>query len=167
MSSRSLFLSIALSATPFTLHADTVYTYTGSDFDRFDYANTSYSTSDFVSVSFDLAAPLAPNLVTQLVLPTIYTVSDGVETVFPSMVSGSAFIFSTDASGDIIDWNLVFEQYDTDRLTFAYWHPDIMYGEDGSIDTTETAPGIQMLRVLGIRIQHHPPRCLSHRPHCC
>jgi hypothetical protein len=124
MSSRSYLLSIALSVVPLTLHADTVYTYTGNDFDRFDYANTSYSTSDFVSLSFDLAAPLGPNLVTQIVLPTIYTVSDGVETVYPSMVSGSAFIFSTDASGNIIDWNLVFEQFDTYRLILPTGIPD-------------------------------------------
>jgi hypothetical protein len=109
MSSRSYLLSMALLVMPLSMHADTVYTYVGNDFDRFDYANTSYSTSDFVSLSFDVAAPLAPNLSTQIVIPTNYTVSDGVESLDPSMVSGSAFIFSTDASGNIIDWNLVFE----------------------------------------------------------
>ncbi len=35
----------------------------GNDFNTFDYANTSYSTSDFIRVSFDLAVPLVANLI--------------------------------------------------------------------------------------------------------
>jgi hypothetical protein len=93
MSSRSYLLSIALLVMPLRMYADTVYTYTGNNFDNFDYANTSYSTFDFISLSFDVVAPLAASLSTVPVTPTSYTVSDGVETWNQMTVSESVFIF--------------------------------------------------------------------------
>jgi hypothetical protein len=119
---------------PLRMYADTVYTYTGNNFDNFDYANTSYSTSDFISLSFDVEAPLAANLSTVMLTPTSYTVSDGVETLNQMTVSESIFIFSTDASGNINDWNLVFEILDEDRAILTYWHPGLIDGGDASLN---------------------------------
>jgi hypothetical protein len=129
---RSHLLSIALLLMPLPIYADTVYTYTGNNFDAFDYANTSYSPSDFISFFFDVAAPLAADF-SGVITPISYTVSDGVETLNQATVPETFFGITTDASANIINWNILFLQLSTDRQLFSFWDPELV-GEDGSLD---------------------------------
>jgi hypothetical protein len=105
--------------------ADTVYTYTGNPY---QVASYSYTTSDFISGSFTVATSLAPNLSDYAVAPIASDFSDGVES------SASLDIHvSTDASGDIVQWILIF-----DTATFggamveSVFDPSSVYGEDSA-----------------------------------
>jgi hypothetical protein len=105
---RSLVLSAALLVLPLPLMADTIYTYTGNPFDEFEPASP-YSTSDFVSGSFTAASPLAANVTDFTVTPASYTFSDGLQSANNSNSAPTSFLVSTNASGDIVSWLLVFE----------------------------------------------------------
>ncbi len=111
---RSLILSAALLALPFPLMADTIYTYTGNPFNEFESPNSSalpyptspspYTTSDFVSGSFTVATPLAPNLSADFITPISYSFSDGIQ---PSTgATYTVFEVWTNASGDITQWDV-------------------------------------------------------------
>ena len=80
----------------------TTYQYTGNPFTQ---VSDPYTTSDFVTVMMTLAAPLPPNMFDIQVTPTAFTLSDGVQTLtnFANVVNAT-FLFSTDASGAIIQW---------------------------------------------------------------
>jgi hypothetical protein len=74
----SHLIGILILATMGTLaRADVVYTYTGNPFTS---VLGSYTTSDFVSVSFTLATPLGPNFAFAFISPTDFTFSDGQQT---------------------------------------------------------------------------------------
>jgi hypothetical protein len=93
-------LALPLVADPMT------YTYTGNDFVA---VGGGYTTSDFVSGYFTLAAPLPDNLVfsNDNISPTAYSFSDGVQT-FSSLAppTNITFDIATDASGTIIRWDI-------------------------------------------------------------
>ena len=128
---RSYLLSIALLIMPLPLLGDTVYTYTGNHFNTFEFGPTSYSTTaDFISVSFELPNLLPTILPSEYIYPTIYSVSDGVESFNQTTLSPIhvGIIVSTDASGNINFWDIVFE---TGRDVYTYWDP-VPAGEEGS-----------------------------------
>jgi len=111
---KSLLLSSALIILPLPAIADTVYTYTGNNFTLLDGA--SYSTSDKISGSVDLATPLQTNLYVDPVTPVSFSFSDGSHLF--SDVNSTAFLgFSTDASGKIIGWDLAI--YDSSLVIFT------------------------------------------------
>jgi hypothetical protein len=98
--------------------ASTSYTYTGNDFTTITCVGNcpgpAYSTSDFISGSFTLSSPLAPNLDEVSIFPSSFTFTDGPDT----FTSGDPLIsvcncspsfsnFSTDASGNITAWNIM------------------------------------------------------------
>jgi hypothetical protein len=99
-----LFCGLVLATLPLTAAwADTIYTYTGNHFDAFDYTLKGYSSSDFISLLFDVASPLAPNLSSEVIIPTSFSIT-GFETLNNVTDPLSAFVFSTDASGKIEWW---------------------------------------------------------------
>jgi hypothetical protein len=83
--------------------AATVYDYTGQGF---AVAIFPYTTSDRISGSLTLSNPLAGNLNSQVVTPTAFSFSDGVQT-FDQTNSTPVFIFSTDASGNVTQWDVI------------------------------------------------------------
>jgi hypothetical protein len=87
----------------------TTYQYTGNPF---TVATGPYSTSDFVTAMVTLAAPLGANMPLTQVIPTAFTLSDGVQTITnngPGFVFFTSFLFATDASGAISMWSVVVE----------------------------------------------------------
>lgn len=102
-----LFGPLALFVLALPAMADPVtYTYTGNDFVA---VVGSYTTSDFVSGYFTLAAPLPDNLAfsNNNVSPTAYSFSDGVQTFSSvSPPTNVTFDIATDASGNIIQWDI-------------------------------------------------------------
>jgi len=89
-------------------YADTVYTYTGNSFTT---VQAPYTTSDFISGSFTVAAPLAANIPFAFanVTPLAYSFSDGLFTytdkTSPALDS-VVFSLSTNATGAINTWNI-------------------------------------------------------------
>jgi hypothetical protein len=89
--------------------ADAIYSYTGNDFTT---ASAPYTTSDFVSLTLTLSAPLPDNANLVNVVPDVvsFHVSDGVFSYtfpveFPATLMQSPVLdFSTDATGNIIEW---------------------------------------------------------------
>jgi hypothetical protein len=87
--------------------ADTIYTYTGNPFTS---VFGPYTTSDFISGSFDLATPLANNLPETVISPLSFSFTDGVQTITnttPGVVVGS-FSVATDSSGKPEFWDIFF-----------------------------------------------------------
>ena len=81
--------------------ADVVYSYTGNDFTS---VSGSYTTSDFVTVNFELAAPLGDNTGPISITPISFSISDGVQTVTNNTAVSSLFDITTDQSGNIQSW---------------------------------------------------------------
>ena len=97
------------------------YNYTGHNFDEFYTYNASnpYSSADFVTGSFKLAAPLAANLSSSNVSVLSFSFSDGVETISDTSANlfQQIFQFSTNALGQITSWFiLVGTQTSTEQL---------------------------------------------------
>jgi hypothetical protein len=82
--------------------ADETLTYTGKDFT--EVSGPSYTTSDRVTMTIDLATPLGPNLNLAAQTPSSASAFDGVQTL--TLISGvqGTFDFSTDATGNITSW---------------------------------------------------------------
>jgi len=92
-------------------NANAVYTYTGNDFTTVTPSPSRYTTSDFVTLTLTLTAPLADNLNLVSIIPEVvaFTISDGVMSYgsggFPfTLMNGAILDFSTNASGDITNW---------------------------------------------------------------
>ncbi len=85
--------------------AATTYTYTGVDFSAV--FAPPYTTSDHISGSFVVDAPLAANLPFTAVTPTAFAFSDGVYTVTNSTLDATSdFAVATDALGNISAWTV-------------------------------------------------------------
>jgi hypothetical protein len=83
-------------------HADTIYTYTGTDFTT---VTGTYTTSDSVSGMIDLAAPLGDNAPLGLVTPVSFSFSDGVQTITNTTpLYTSSILLSTNGSGVPTRW---------------------------------------------------------------
>jgi hypothetical protein len=96
-----------------TVLAAVTYTYQGNAFDGFSTPPGSYSTSNMITGSFTLAAPLAPNLPASNIRSQVlsYSFSDGVNTFndINSVICGwsvMTFLVGTDANGDINTWGI-------------------------------------------------------------
>jgi hypothetical protein len=89
--------------TPYAL-ADTVYTYTGNDFRS---PGLPFTSSDSVTGSFTLAAPLAENLTEQIIFPISFSFSDGGGLTTTNLNATSfSFDIGTGATGEITSWEI-------------------------------------------------------------
>ena len=116
--------------------ADEIYTYTGN---LFSAATSPYSTSDEVTLSFTVAAPLGDNLSDFFVTPTSFTAFDGVETISDNGVVPNIQIY-TDSNGKIIEWDIdIFTQVQPTPGLFIetkYYH----FGDDDAVFTDYDKP---------------------------
>ncbi|HEY2229969.1 MAG TPA: hypothetical protein VGI22_19955 [Xanthobacteraceae bacterium] len=100
--------------------ADTIYTYTGNDFNFIGndpLSSFPFSTSDFVSGTIDLRNPIGDNAVNvtlslnSLIFPGSFSFSNGVQSFnYPNQISILVFNFtniSTDSAGVITSWNIL------------------------------------------------------------
>jgi hypothetical protein len=92
------------------LSAGTIYTYTGSDFTQIT-GSGGPTTSDFITLSFELVAPLPGNLGPwngAAVGPKLnWTMSDGIDVLSSQNTSDSIDLsVATDASGNIVNWDI-------------------------------------------------------------
>jgi hypothetical protein len=88
-----------------TANADVIYSYTGNPFTQ---VIPPYTTSDFLTVTLTLSAPLADNLNLLSVSPQSFTFSDGeftIDNTTPGVFS-PAFFLSTDSAGNISNWSI-------------------------------------------------------------
>jgi hypothetical protein len=125
--------------------ADTIYTYTGSEFTS---ASTPLTTSDFVTVTLDYLTPLPSNLSSLTPeTPLSFSVTDGIaaDTITNTTPGYSGqFTFITGASGPPIYWNIVvsatinlsFVQISTDWLP-----PTMLLPDPHGIDQANSGPG--------------------------
>jgi hypothetical protein len=86
------------------------YTYTGNDFNQF-FGNTSLNTSDFISASFTIAAPLGDNLANanESSGALSWSITDGQTTITPASPDGTADLslyITTNATGGITEWDI-------------------------------------------------------------
>ena len=109
----------------------TTYQYIGNPF---TFGSGPYTTSDFVTVMFTLADPLAPNMPITVIAPIAYRLSDGVQII----TNSTFFELATGAAGQITDWLIL---ADTDPSSFG-----------GIIETT-TAPAIGFLDIGILNLQ--------------
>jgi len=88
-------------------HADTIYTYTGTDFTT---ATGTYTKSDSVSGMIDLAAPLGDNLTLQLVPASnivSFSFTDDVQTITKTSANFYAIDLGTNGTGIPNAWAIV------------------------------------------------------------
>jgi hypothetical protein len=86
--------------------ADVVYQYVGADF---THANDPFSLNDKVTGTITFATPLGANLNLAAEVPISFSFTAGVETVTSAVYNPNfgRLNFSTDASGNIIGWDIV------------------------------------------------------------
>jgi hypothetical protein len=119
--------TILLAASTLAAHADTTYTYTGSDFSIF---LSPYTGSDSVTGSITLDSPLDDNFLGS-VTPDSFSFSDGHHST-DSGVDSSSFTLDTDASGDITGWLIVFDLSNGGIIQSTATTGDATFQIDGS-----------------------------------
>lgn len=163
---RILFVAAVVMSVSLAARADTTYVYTGNDFTE---VFGSYTTSQYVSGSFTVSAPLGDNLVGSFLDPLGFSFSDGMLTitesdVFPGL---SQFYASTDASGSLVGWeialyssegyfqivsNLPLGEYPTDtadNFSLGYGYNSGSPGTWTSMTTVAPTPEPDTLVLLG------------------
>ena len=112
----------------------TTYQYTGNPF---TVATGPYSTSDFVTAMVTLAGPLGANMPLTQVIPTAFTLSDGVQTLRSTTpaLAFQDFRFATNARGEINFWIVDVNAGRPDIFTFN------LFGH-GSEDSGSTREGV-------------------------
>lgn len=116
-------LILTVACLPSIAGASVILEYHGNDFTDADLAGATlpadlYTTSDSVSGWLMLSNVLAPNLTNEQVLPTLFSFTDGVNTLDQSNVWVSGFWFTTDASGSITDWGVGLKAYFLDGASW-------------------------------------------------
>jgi hypothetical protein len=126
----AVVVAAAVSAWSVTVaNASAVYTYAGNNFTS---ADAPYSTSDYLTISLTLSAPLGDNFSLAYVTPTSYSLSNGLITITntndlpaPNGYQTPFFALSTDSNGNILNWGI----------------GDIQAGPGQSIYSYNLAPG--------------------------
>jgi hypothetical protein len=104
-----LLASVALAAVLMVIAsramADTVYTYTGNQFNFL--LGTACPPECNISGSFTLPSPIGDNVTGAFVTPTSFSFSDGLMTITQANATGFSFDhISTNSSGVIVGWNM-------------------------------------------------------------
>jgi hypothetical protein len=94
--------------------ASAIYTYTGNTFGFTSLQGPTapadlYTTGDRVSLVMELPAALPGNLAMAVVVPSTFSVADGVNLVTQANATYSQFVLSTDGGGNIVAWEIVAE----------------------------------------------------------
>lgn len=98
-----LFVLLSLCVLP--AFADTIYTYSGNNYDTYSNAASFHPTG--LSGSFILASPLGANLSMASIDPLSFSFTDGGFTLTNSTLYSTAqFLFSTDSLGNITAWSI-------------------------------------------------------------
>lgn len=156
MKSWLILLSIGvmiLSSAEQRAHANVVYSYAGEKFDSIlPVATSPYDTTMSVSGSFELAAPLAPDLVSQTITPVSYAFFDGINNLTNANSLISEFSISTNSQSNINFWDISLQtvltlknigdmnfQIGTERIFGG--GPIIITSDVGSIQTCTSAGG--------------------------
>jgi hypothetical protein len=142
-------------------NADAIYTYTGNDYTTVTPPpplSSVYTTSDFVTLSLTLTAPLAGNLNLVSIIPEVvfFTISDGffsydLRSRPFTLMESPILQFSTDATGNITNWavsliaapSILFstiQTYDTPTQTFD--NAVIKCGFGACTGSNTNSPGI-------------------------
>lgn len=88
--------------------AAVIYTYTGGTFNAFNPPSSpgGYNTSDFVSLTMVLTAPVPASTAMTAVTPTSFVISDGRNTITESTPNSiSSFKLGTDVGGNVVEWD--------------------------------------------------------------
>jgi hypothetical protein len=90
--------------------------YTGNAFDTFVVGAPTtpgdpYTSADSIQGSLDLASPLAADLVLASITPVSFTFADGVNTLTQGNSTTAVFQFSTNSSGEIIEWRVILQRH--------------------------------------------------------
>jgi hypothetical protein len=106
-------LAAGLLAGPMAADAVTL-TYTGNNFANLQSSGPTtpsdpYTTADKITGSLQIAAPLPANLLNASITPTSFTFTDGIFTFTDGNATNTTFIFSTNGSGEIVNWIVIIE----------------------------------------------------------
>jgi len=138
-----------------TARADTIYTYTGNDFTQ---APGPYTTTDFVTVTIDLATALGPNYGSNTIAAddiVSFSFSDGVQTL-TSTTPGFSATFNdivTGATGDIISWDINIQNAsDTDQINSCNVKADCLkyFGSSTVSDVASYQSGLDLYSAKNI-----------------
>ncbi|MGC9199247.1 MAG: PEP-CTERM sorting domain-containing protein [Acidobacteriaceae bacterium] len=155
MISGALFLSASLVA-----RADTTYTYTGNDFTN---AVPPFTTNYSVSGSFTVASPFGDDSTYKNFTPISFIFTDGQQAVTNLNASSESFDVSTNASGEVDQWDLTIfdstsfistQSYASSKVTDFGGLADSGYGTNSNTPGTWTmqtsvAPEPTSLLLLG------------------
>ena len=106
----AVFASLISLATPGFADADTVYTYTGTPYTSCIASYACNGTTPSLTVMLDLGSALAAGLTNADISGSIntFSLSDGIDVSLTNTnATASLFYVSTDASGNIIGWDLM------------------------------------------------------------
>jgi hypothetical protein len=127
-----LLAAAALCVFSLAARADTVYNYVGQDF---VYVNGPYTTMDNVTGSFTVANPIAANFSENLDV-TSFSFSDGVQTITNATANRFLFDVTTDANGDIIDYDISIDPSGEPMMSLIEQSEgNVEYGRDFVIST--------------------------------
>jgi hypothetical protein len=109
MNIRTILLALVANLAASSVADAVTLTYAGTNFSSFEASGPTppsdpYTTADSITGSVQLAAPLAPNLSFAEVRPMSFSFSDGVNTLTNADATGTSFYFSTNGSGEIVEW---------------------------------------------------------------
>jgi hypothetical protein len=106
----ALFAGLISLATPVLAVADTVYTYTGTPYTSCIASYACNGTTPSLTVTLDLGSALASGLSNADISGSInaFSFSDGIAvSITNTNATASEFFVSTDASGNIVGWDLI------------------------------------------------------------
>jgi len=67
-------------------------------------SSTTYTTSDFITLTFELTSPPAANTSYAGIIPTSFSISDGVDTITNATAATTQFSWVTNSTGNFASW---------------------------------------------------------------
>jgi hypothetical protein len=140
-------------------------TYTGNTFNDFfsggSLPQDVYTSTDRVTGTIELLAPLPTNLVGGFVTPLSFSFSDGVNTITnadPTLAATTSFQFWTDGSGQIVHWALNLSDLNPGDFARGIQTlnmpiiPDCGNCQVDAGTSTQCAPGVDCLDAVGVHL---------------